>query len=63
MGATSCTECGAGVEPAARTCRLCGAEVGPARPKSLRASDVERYQSDVRELREQLRRMREARPA
>jgi ribosomal protein L40E len=63
MGATSCSECGAGLEPAALTCRLCGAEARPARPKSPRPTDVERYQSDVRSLREQLRRMREARPA
>jgi hypothetical protein len=57
-----CTECGAGLEGRAGVCPLCGS--GAARPGSeartaRSASDIDRYQSDLRSLREQLRKLRE----
>ena len=60
MSARRCGTCGAEVRVVSEPCPLCGG-TSVARPavRRKRAEDVERYQRDVRALREQLRRLRE----
>jgi predicted amidophosphoribosyltransferase len=67
MGAKRCSECGAQLRLRSTLCPLCGAE--EARTKK-RAKDepgpdamvvtVDDYQADIRKLREELRRLRDA---
>jgi predicted amidophosphoribosyltransferase len=60
MAPRLCGECGAGLERRATSCPLCGgskpAAAGESEPPP---PDIDSYQSDVRRLREQLRRLRE----
>lgn len=53
-----CKECGAELKPGPTSCPLCGAEVkkGTVDPSATEA--VEDYHSNVRDLREQLRKLR-----
>jgi hypothetical protein len=57
-----CAECGAGYESGLTRCPLCGADTGrgKAKPKLEPTADVDRYQSDLRRLRKQLRKLRNA---
>ncbi len=50
-----CSECGAELRLGPARCPLCGAE--PSVP--LAATDADRYHSNVQELRDQLRKLRE----
>jgi hypothetical protein len=52
-----CSECGVELKLSPERCPLCGADVGGSSPtERLEAED---YQSNVRQLRDQLRRLRE----
>ena len=61
MAGMLCRECGAGVTAGLASCPLCGAEEGARKSQADPAEvvDIDTYQQDVRELREQLRRLRE----
>jgi predicted amidophosphoribosyltransferase len=60
MKDTRCSGCGAELEPGPDCCPLCGSSAPPPKPrKSRRAPSVEDYQSDVRDLREQLKKLRD----
>jgi predicted amidophosphoribosyltransferase len=55
--APKCGECGAQLKLGPDCCPLCGAELS-SEPKARKASDADTYQSNVRELREELRKLR-----
>ena len=61
MGVERCSECGAELRLGPARCPLCGAEPRakgePARGSTV--ENVDHYQSDVRKLREQLKKLRE----
>ena len=52
----SCSECGARLRTGFATCPLCGAE--PEANASAAPVDVEDYQTNVRKLRQELRKLR-----
>jgi predicted amidophosphoribosyltransferase len=64
MGAKRCRECGAQLRLRSTSCPLCGgndeadAPKASAKPKTSVVS-VDDYQSDIRKLREELRRLRD----
>ncbi|MFN2489889.1 MAG: hypothetical protein ABR529_09170 [Actinomycetota bacterium] len=58
MAAKRCGGCGAELNLGPARCPLCGTE-GSAAPRSKVVSDVESYQQNLCELREQLRKLRE----
>lgn len=60
MASKKCSECGAELRLRPHRCPLCG-EVNPEAAGELtkRVSAPERYQAEVRELREQLKKLRE----
>lgn len=66
MGAKRCAECGAELRFRSAPCPLCGQEPDAAKekPKGDKAvkpvADVAGYQKDLRKLREELKRLREA---
>jgi predicted amidophosphoribosyltransferase len=74
MGAKRCRECGAQLRQRSNSCPLCGADEKPAdakpkpdqaqtppRPKPVPAVvSVDDYHSDLRKLRAELRRLRDA---
>jgi hypothetical protein len=67
MGAKRCKECGAQLRLRSTSCPLCGtgeetdAPKAPGRGKSeTSVVNVDDYQSDIRKLREELRRLRDA---
>ncbi len=53
-----CGECGAELRHGPARCPLCGAEASAAKAASSEPA-IEDYQTNVRDLREQLRRLRE----
>ena len=55
--APRCEECGAQLKLGLDSCPLCGTEFSPESEKK-KAPDAETYHSNVRELREELRRLR-----
>ena len=60
MKSVRCSGCGAHLESDSDSCPLCGAEPrtkGPA--KSSKPVNVDDYQSDVRKLRAQLKKLRD----
>jgi hypothetical protein len=60
MKSLLCSGCGAELEPGSDSCPLCGAEPRSKRaPRTSEPASVEDYQSDVRKLREQLRKLRD----
>jgi hypothetical protein len=59
MSARRCGGCGAELKLRSEPCPLCGCSSVALRERAPRPLDVGRYQSDVRELREQLRKLRE----
>jgi predicted amidophosphoribosyltransferase len=65
MGPRRCRECGAQLRLRSTSCPLCGSEEensGSSRPPKKKPSvaSVDDYQSDIRKLREELRRLRDA---
>lgn len=62
MAVKRCSECGAELRLGPARCPLCGAEPG-IKPGSgsagTKAEDVDHYHSDLRRLREQLKKLRE----
>ena len=61
MGVKRCSECGAELRLGPARCPLCGAEPRTtAEPQGPgKVENVDHYQSDVRKLRDQLKRLRE----
>ena len=55
--APRCEECGAQLKLGLDSCPLCGAEFS-SEPEKKKGPDAETYHSNVRELREELRRLR-----
>ena len=69
MGAKQCAECGADLRVRSAPCPLCGTDPSAERsrpdwsqpPKETKSPrEVDSYQSDLRKLREELKRLREA---
>ena len=62
MAAKRCAECGAELELRSAPCPLCGTEAAQKESKAKPevVADVATYQSDLRKLREELKRLREA---
>ena len=71
MGAKRCSECGAQLRLRSTLCPLCGAEeAGAAKPGKAKPGNepgpdamvvtADDYQADIRKLREELRRLRDA---
>ena len=60
MRIEKCSECGAELRLRPHRCPLCGADAGrDVKPKPRKTLTVDRYQEDVRALREQLKKLRE----
>ncbi len=61
MRVERCSECGAELRLGPARCPLCGAEPNTkAEPQApVKVESVDHYQSDVRKLRDQLKRLRE----
>lgn len=60
MRPEKCSECGAELRLRPHRCPLCGADVTRApKPKVRKTLTVDRYQEDVRALREQLKKLRD----
>jgi predicted amidophosphoribosyltransferase len=61
MKDTRCRGCGAELQPGPDCCPLCGSPAPRPKPRKSRrgAPSVEDYQSDVRDLREQLKKLRD----
>ena len=59
MKADRCRECGAELRLRPASCPLCGADLAAEPLKAVAPADEETYQSNVRELREELRRLRD----
>ena len=57
-----CGECGCELKLDSDICPLCGAAptAKRSRPRPVPEPDIDRYQSDVRKLREELKRLRDA---
>ena len=53
-----CEECGAQHELGLDSCPLCGAEFSPEATGKEKTPDAETYHSNIRDLREELRRLR-----
>ncbi|MDQ4144551.1 MAG: hypothetical protein M3198_12565 [Actinomycetota bacterium] len=67
MAVKECTECGAELRLRSAPCPLCGTDpetasksLSWAAPKKEPVRNVDGYQSDLRKLREELKRLREA---
>lgn len=58
-GPKKCSECGAELRLRPHRCPLCGAEVGKPPPESPPAKSVEKYQEGLRDLRKQLKKLRD----
>ena len=59
MASKRCGECGAQLRLGSASCPLCGAVAATKQARAPQPSEVESYQSGLRELREQLRKLRE----
>lgn len=55
--APRCEECGAQLKLGLDSCPLCGADLS-AEPSAKKSADAETYHSNVRDLREELRKLR-----
>ena len=55
--APRCEECGAQLKLGLDSCPLCGTKFSPE-PEKKQAPDADTYHSNIRELREELRRLR-----
>ena len=58
MAPKRCSECGAELDLGPARCPLCGAEPPGATTATKSEASVDTYQSDVRKLRAQLKRLR-----
>lgn len=54
-----CSECGAELRLRPHRCPLCGAEVNEAKTEAPSETNVERYQEGMRDLRKQLKKLRD----
>ena len=57
-GPKKCSECGAELRLRPHRCPLCGADVSEAK-KEVPETNVERYQEGLRDLRKQLKKLRD----
>jgi predicted amidophosphoribosyltransferase len=58
-GPKKCSECGAELRLRPRRCPLCGTEVAKPPSDAPAEKSVERYQEGLRELRKQLKKLRD----
>ena len=58
-GPKNCSECGAELKLRPHRCPLCGMEVAKATKDAPAPKSVERYQEGLRELRKQLKKLRD----
>lgn len=58
-GPKKCSECGAELRLRPHRCPLCGAEVAQPLAESPPAKSVEKYQEGLRDLRKQLKKLRD----
>lgn len=58
MAPKICSECGAELELGPARCPLCGTEPAEPTPAAKPRTSVDNYQSDIRKLRAQLKRLR-----
>ena len=59
MAGNRCAECGVQLKAETERCPLCGCDAAGKQTGDSAPTDIDRYQADLRRLREQLRKLRD----